>query len=110
MSSQKESETTTNFEQHRRSKEDCEHDKTTKHQLATRYEISLRTVYRTLELAGISTRKHHYTYKEEFLFGLTRFLLNRGYTRRQVPEALQEFLNQKQVTPYEQERIRKAPE
>ena len=85
-----------------------EHTKT-KHELATSYGISLRTVYRTLQLAGLSTRKRFYTREEEFLFGLTRYFLNLGYTSTQIPLALQEFFNQKQVFPYEQERITPSP-
>lgn len=109
MSLQNKFESTTNSDKNKNENK-SEHNKFTKHQLADQYRISLRTVYRTLETIGLSTKKGWYDDKEVYLFALARGLLNKGYTRRQVPSEIRAFLTQKQIVSYEPERITPPPE
>lgn len=60
----------------------------TKKELAEQYDISWRTVYRTLQLCKLDTSKLRYSKDEALLFRLARTLLKDGWTARQVAELL----------------------
>ncbi|MEM9569157.1 MAG: hypothetical protein AAF974_12715 [Cyanobacteria bacterium P01_E01_bin.34] len=60
-----------------------------KKQLAQQFGLSLLTVRRTLEAAGISTAKQRYSELEVQRFQLARKLIGQGWEYRQVAEQLQ---------------------
>lgn len=77
--------------------EDTTEQGITKHELAQRYNISLRTVYRTLTVAGLSRSANYYHKSEQHLFKLARSLLEGGFTTTQTEHLIQEYHSQKSV-------------
>ena len=63
-----------------------------KKQLAQQFGLSLLTVRRTLEAAGISTAKQRYSELEVQRFRLARKLIEQGRKYRQVAEQLQAYI------------------
>lgn len=60
----------------------------TKKQLATKYGVSPRTVYRNLKISGLNTAKQSYSRNEELVFKFVRCLFERGLTAQEVREHL----------------------
>ena len=63
----------------------------TKTCLCQRYGLSLLTVRRTLDAAGLSTRQQRYSELEVKRFALARDLISQGYTYSQVTQKLQTY-------------------
>lgn len=62
-----------------------------KNELAERYGISWRTVYRTLKLCKLNTSKQRYSKNEALVFKLARTLLEGGFTVKEVEQSLAEY-------------------
>ena len=57
-----------------------------KRELAEKFKVSPRTVYRTLVACGVSTAKRRYGGDEVYVFSVARNLFRAGFTAQEVRE------------------------